>query len=351
MARGKKNENEQNIEIFSLNKGDFEKNGYPFSGKRAVVVGIYYSFPSNQNASGSSGTIAISQKIIPWGEEAEPRVYISPFALKRRIRDYWSKIGQRVYVREDRNIEEGKNEEESKTEKKGMKELVNEYIDVDLFGYMKAEQSNNKKAKKTKENEEGNEEGKSKGTQTIRPGPITSWGAVSLEPVHSFVDFNTCIYHPNEKEGGSIFNRGISKEFYFTSFFINPDLISVVLTNSKQEGVDKNKVLEMKKERLKLFLEGMMYAMQKDTGGPRDKPSCVFLAVQIKDSAYGDFDKKLFKNIEVKGDKVKIKLELPLKEIYILHFDNDFVESPNVKESDFEKVVKEVVDSLLSIKG
>jgi CRISPR-associated protein Cas7/Cst2/DevR subtype I-B len=320
----KKKENKQNIEIFSLNKGDFEKNGYPFSGKRAVVVGIYYSFPSNQNASGSSGTNAISQKIIPWGEEAEPRVYISPFALKRRIRDYWSKLGEKVYVREDRNIEEGKNEEESKTEKKGMKDLVNEYIDVDLFGYMKA-----------KSGKEG----------TTRPGPITSWGAVSLEPVHSFVDFNTCIYPTTEKEGGSIINRGISKEFYFTSFFINPDLISVVLTSSKQEGVDKNGVLKMKMERLKLFLEGMKYAMQKDTGGPRDKPSCVFLAVQIEDSAYGDFDKRLFKNIEVKGDKVKIKSDL-LKEkgIHILHFDKDFVEIQNVEKSELDKVV----NSLLS---
>jgi CRISPR-associated autoregulator DevR family len=339
MARGKKNENEQNIEIFSLKKEDFEKNGYPFSGKRAVVVGIYYSFPSNQNASGSSGTNVISQKIIPWGEEAEPRIYISPFALKRRIRDYWSKSGEKVYVREDRNIEEGKNKEESKTEKKGMKDLVNEYIDVDLFGYMKAEKGSS---------QEG----------TTRPGPITSWGAVSLEPVHSFVDFNTCIYSTTEKEGGSIINRGISKEFYFTSFFINPDLISVVLTNSKQEGVDKSKVLDMKKERLELFLKGMKYAMQKDTGGPRDKPSCVFLAVQIKNSAYGDFDKRLFKNIEVKGDKVKIKSELSKelekelekeedKEIYITNFDNDFVEGPNVKKLDLDK---EVVNSLLSQK-
>jgi hypothetical protein len=93
----------------------------------------------------------------------------------------------------------------------------------------------------------------------------------------------------------------------------------------------------------------MQYAMQKDTGGPRDKPSCVFLAVQIKDKAYGDFDKKLFKNIEVKNDKVKIKSDI-LKEkgIYILHIDTDFVEASNVEKPKFDEELGKVVNSLLS---
>ncbi|MEM4360578.1 MAG: type I-B CRISPR-associated protein Cas7/Cst2/DevR [Candidatus Anstonellaceae archaeon] len=288
------------------------------SGKRAVVSAIFYSFPSNQNAHGSGGTNIITQKIIPWGVEAEPRVYVSPYALKRRIRDYWIKKGLKVYLREDKELIE-------EIDKNGS---IIDYIDNDLFGYMKAER------------------GKS---SDVRPGPITTWGAVSCEPIHPFIDFNTNIISTKEsntniistkesEKGGSIINRSISKEFYFTSFFINPDIIGIDFLTGK------NLEKEKKQERLKLFFEALDYAMQKDSGGARDRPACVFKAIEITSGGYGKSDKQIFKSIKVKNDKVEIE-KIP-ENVDIIHVDEKFVEIKDKYEvvNQIDKIIEYLIE-------
>ena len=313
MSRRRENENNSNNEVpnmFVLARDWFTEKSLPWSGKRATVFAIYYSFPSNQNAGGGTGTNVIVQKIIPWGENAEPRVYISPFALKRRIRDYWIKKGENVLIREDRNLFDDNIP-------------VNlEYLDVDLFGFMKAKKGQNE-------------------TAVVRPGPITTWGAVSLESLHSFVDFNTYIKSTGEsKEGGSIINRSISTEYYFTSFHINPDLIGVDVTKENDEDIKK--YLDKKEERLKLFFEALKYAMQKDSGGARDRPVCVLIGVAIGDRYYPSIDKDLFFNIEVNDKKIKIKKPELLKndseeKVYIIHYKEDYFDEETKQVFDREK--------------
>ncbi len=303
----------KNKENFVLAKKWFEEKKLPWSGKRATVVAIYYSFPSNQNGSGGVGTNIVPQKIISWGSNSEPRVYISPFALKRRIRDYWIKKGEKVIFREDPVLID-----------ENMKEAAEEgginFIDYDLFGYMK-------------------DTGKGNAAKT-RPGPITSWGAVSLEPLHSFVDFNTSIHSTkNSDKGGSIFNRYISKEFYFTSFYINPDMIGFDFAD--ESSFNEKEIMERKTKRLKKFFEALPYAMQKDSGGPRDKPACVFLGVAIGNLAYPVIDKIIFKSIEIKDDKINLKEELP-SNFYLLHVDKAFVNiSKNTEKID--KVITKLI--------
>lgn len=326
---GKKDETEKNESkvkpMLVLGEEWFEENGLPWSGKRGTVVSIYYSFPGNQNASGSTGTNVISQKLIPWGDDAEPRVYISPFALKRRIRDYWIKKGENVGFKEDyaRGIVDIKNEE------------ITNYIDYDLFGFMSGKKEKKEEEKETKKKEK----------LRARPGPITSWGAVSLETYRSFIDFNSSLRPTSgeSEEGGSLFNRAISKEFYFTSFYINPDLIGVDPT-SELEGKDKQALLELKKKRLGLFFEGLKYAMQKDTGGPRDKPACVFMGVSIGEYAYPIDDKLIFRSIKISNDKI-VEIGVP-ENMDVLHFEKSFfgsnVSVPEVKES--EKVIKKLLE-------
>ncbi len=294
----------------------FEKNDLPFSGKRATVVAVYYSFPSNQNASGSSGTNLISQKIIPWGHDAQPRIYVSPFALKRRIRDYWIKSGEDVILREDKVLSEAN---ASNKDLRGI-----DFIDYDLFGYMK-------------------DQGKGKVANT-RPGPVTTWGAVSLEPYHSFVDFNTnLISTTNSESGGSIINRSISPELYFTSFAINPDMVGLDFTDPD----DKEQILKRKRERLKLFFEALKYAMQKDVGGARDKPACVFMAIAIGDYGYPSLDKQLFAQMKVinneDGSK-KLEISNLPNGVKVLCLDDSIVEDISLdKDGDISKVVEELI--------
>ncbi|MCS7109342.1 MAG: DevR family CRISPR-associated autoregulator [Candidatus Micrarchaeota archaeon] len=330
--------------LYLLNWNDLEERSggvFTASGKRAVLTAIYYSFPSNQNASGSSGSNVISQKIIPWGDDAEPRVYVSPYALKRRIRDYWIKKyvdksqdgNWDVLLREDRELSKenkaeitssGKSESNS-SEKMTEAEVFKKYIDADLFGFMLAGKSSNEAAK------------------FVKPGPITTWGAVSLESLRTFVDFNTNLINVSEKEGGekseggSLINRSISKEFYFTSFFINPDLIGYI----GKDSLDT----ELRKKRLAMFFEAVDYAMQKDVGGARDRPACVFKLLEIRDYAYGKSDKILFKNIRVSNDKIYINSNLKLDTngaSYYIHYDSNFVElseDSNINNWNIEEIL------------
>ena len=278
-----------------------------WTGKRATVSVIWYSFPSNQNGSGSEGTNVVSQKIIPWGTDAEPRIYISPFALKRRIRDYWTKRGQRVGfslegVEED--VEPGH---------------LTDFIDYDLFGFMKTK---------------GGE------SSFVRPGPITSWGAVSLEPYHSFVDFNTSIVSTtNSDKGGSIFNRFISKEFYFSSFFINPDLVGLDYSQDLN-AVDVEEVLRLRKQRLTLFFEALQYAMQKEVGGPRDRGACVLLAVSVGNYGYPPTDKRVFRSIRVENDTIT---DIDLTDTKVIYMDKSFFREIDVKVWSVNDVVEELV--------
>lgn len=294
----KNKEKKQNKESFVLDKKWFERKNLSFSGKRATIVAIYYSLPSNQNASGGTGSNVTVQKMIPWGEKLEPRIYVSPFSLKRKIRDYWAKSGEKVYYREDNKLIEDNEKEVSKNKN------YLDFIDIDLFGYMKAK---------------GGEKG-SKGTQNIRVGPINSWGAVSIEPVKEFIDFNTSVRNVSENENMSIFNRQLSKDFYFTSFTINPDVIGVDFT------ADKHKP-ELKKERIKKFLEAMKYAMQKE-GGPRDKPACVFLAGFIQKAGYPIEDKILLERTKMKENENKlfIKSMRGLDRMKVFETIPDFIE-------------------------
>jgi CRISPR-associated autoregulator DevR family len=301
MSKKEENTNKENKPVFALGKDYL---GDKMFGKRVVVSAIFYAFPSNLNASGGSGTNIISQKIIPWGEDAEPRVYVSPYALKRRIRDYWIKKGEKVYLREDRAL----------TEKEESPNL--DYIDIDLFGFMSASG------------------GQSAAT---RPGAITTWGAVSLEPLHSFIDFNTNLLSTTgSEEGGSIINRGISKEFYFTSFFINPDIIGVDFYNDKQHISD-----DQRSKRLKLFFEALDYAMQKDSGGARDRPACIFKAAEVSKFGYGKSDKEIFKSIKVSNDK--ITLDLP-GNVDLLTIDDKFVQIDPKKDktSSLDELIKKI---------
>ncbi|MEM3407773.1 MAG: type I CRISPR-associated protein Cas7 [Candidatus Aenigmatarchaeota archaeon] len=282
MAKNNKDKNEEakkfkEFVLFSEEMKEISEK-YGFShGKRVTLTAIYYSFPSNQNASGSTGTNVISQKIIPWGEEAEPRIYISPYAIKRRIRDYWIKKKLPCVMAEN-TVDAKSNSADARND---IKNAIKKYIDVDLFGFMYEEKIN-------------------------RPGPITTWGAVSLEPIHQFIDFNSCILNVKDESsgGGSLINRSISKEFYFASFYINPDLILY----SNDEYVGDNK--EERLNRLENFLEAVDYALQKDSGGARDRPACIFKLVEINDFGYGDSDKKIFKCINVANDKLKFT-EIP----------------------------------------
>ena len=308
----KNTKNREPLVVFD--KKWFSEKDLKWSGKRATIVAIYYSLPSNQNGGEGGGTNVIPQKIIPWGSNADPRIYVSPYALKRRIRDYWVKKGKKVGFREDITLIKDPNEIEKENES------PIEYIDYDLFGYMSADKGSNKNAK-------------------ARPGPITTWGAVSLEPYHSFIDFNTSVKHVGDttedsSKGGSIFNRLISKEFYFTSFFINPDLIGVDIVDGKQ--------ISDKKERLKDFLEGLEAAMQKDTGGPRDRPACVFIGITIDNAKYPSSDKELFKKIKIIEDMVVIN-SLP-KNMKVVKIDPTFVKLEEINEAN----VDEIIDDLLS---
>jgi len=316
----KKKEKKMEPINFVLAKEWFENNNLPWSGKRATVFAIYYSFPSNQNAGGSTGTNVIVQKVIPWGNNAEPRVYISPYALKRRIRDYWIKKGEKVYMREDKGLID-------KDQK-----LDLSFIDIDLFGYMKAGKGSSSPA-------------------DVRPGPITTWGAIGLETLHSFVDFNTSILSTTESEkGGSIINRNISKEFYFTTFYINPDLICVDVRSGKEEralGASKEEISKNKEDRLKLFFEALSYAMQKDSGGARDRPACALIGIQIGDCGYPDADKKIFRSIEIKNDKI-IKMELT-ENFKVLEYDPSYFDSEVQKVIETKKIgLENAIKNLLT---
>jgi len=320
-----KNDKKRNINL-AIGPDFFQENGIPFSGKRATLAAIYYSLPSNQNATGSLGSTIIAQKVIPWGENAEPRVYISPFALKRRIRDYWIRCGQKVAYREDPELFDNK-------EAKSL-----DYIDNDLFGYMYAKESGKKERKQSAD---------------IRHGPINTWGAVSLEALHDFVDFNTSIMNVKGKDkmGGSIFNRQISKEFYFTSFFINPDLIAVDLHNLKDKNKESKKdIIKKKQERLKLFIEAVKYAMQKETG-PRDRGKCVLLAIGISEGHYPTFDKPMLESAKVDENKVKIEIKNEEDEnVHIVYYDKNFVEiksEKGVKISNKKEGISKVVSELV----
>jgi CRISPR-associated protein Cas7/Cst2/DevR subtype I-B len=328
--RGKGKQESKGAANFVLGEDWFKNNNLPWSGKRATVFAIYYSFPSNQNASGSTGTNVIVQKVIPWGDDAEPRIYVSPYALKRRIRDYWIKSGKKVYLREDKVLAE-KNE-------KQVRGVDLSYIDIDLFGLMSAEKGSKSSAK-------------------TRPATITTWGAVSLETFHSEMDFNTFILSTTQSQsGGSIINRAISKEFYFTSFHINPDLIGVEVTSGKgvdkegKETDDQNKIQETKKERLKNFFDALKYALQKDSGGSRDRPDCVIIGVAIGDKGYPNIDKKVFKSIEIKNDKIT---KIDLDGAHIIHyepiyFDNQAITNIEKAKVEENKVIDKVIDQLLS---
>ncbi|BCS90755.1 MAG: type I-B CRISPR-associated protein Cas7/Cst2/DevR [Candidatus Micrarchaeota archaeon] len=380
----KNEESEESEEIKSVvNFGDFRKVNAPVSFKKGTVVAIYYSLPSNQNGGGSSGTNVITQKVIPFGKD-EMRVYVSPFALKRRIRDYWIRLNDekvKVYLRESREVLErekstGSEKDNNKQQnssasqngasmgtqlqkngnntdnKNNLSNLIEEYIDIDLFGYMKAESR--------------------KAPALTRPGPITTWGAISLEPFVAFVDFNTSVESTTgSSEGGSIINRYISTNFYFTSFFINTDLISIDMSDVEKKASNKmedkfkdeerDKILNKRKERLKYFFEGVKYAMQKEVGGPRDRPECVFLAVEVTENHYGHFDKWILKNakiVDVNSEKqdnnkedanredIKVKIDFSNLnksehgDIYILVCDENYVKlSCGNNELDREKLI------------
>ncbi len=305
-------------EILRVDKEWFESQGIEWLGKRMTVSLLYYSFPSNQNASGGEGTNAISQKIIAWGQDAEPRIYISPYALKRKIRDWWAAKGEEV------GFLLGKIKDIHEKIKKAEYNIL-DFVDFDLFGYMYAGKG-------------------SKETALTRPAPITSWGAVSVEPYHSFLDFNTCIYSTTESEkGGSIFNRLISKEFYFSSFHVNLDLISVDFFKPENS---REKYKDRRERRLRLFLEGVLHAMEKEAGGPRDKASCVLAVVSIAKDGFPPHDKQIFKSLKVKNDKIcDINLPAEAKVYYILEdfFSPECIEELRNRKASIDDLLREAL--------
>ncbi len=305
--------------------------------KRATLVAIYYSLPSNQNASEGGGSTIIPQKIIPWGENAEPRVYVSPYTLKRNIRNYWVKTGLNVGYRERIELIEdvkSNGKVQSIMGNNDINKSWKDFIDYDLFGWVAAE---------------GN-------SSVARPGPINTWGAVSVETLHDFTDFNTSIKNVREEnrgKGGGIFNRQISKEFYFTSFSINPDMVSAEIYKEGNKLVAEVDITK-RKERLKEFLKSVLYAMQKESG-PRDRPACVFAAIMIEKANFPTWDKKFFKNLEVtdNGEVINIKNWEKIKEttgtLYIYHLDEDRVKGVNLEEKPCSKEkLEECLDKIVN---
>ncbi|MBX0312133.1 MAG: type I-B CRISPR-associated protein Cas7/Cst2/DevR [Sulfurihydrogenibium sp.] len=150
---------------------------------------------------------------------------------------------------------------------------IKDYVEADLFGYMKTEKKKGKSKSKDKENSEELEEGKQQNENKTkkRPAPVRISPAVSLLPMAFDVEFGTNLSFA-ERVGTdpNIFQQENHKSLYTYTITIDLDKV----------GVDKNDDIELdnseKAERVNMVLDALMF-LDRDIRGRRENLSPLFV--------------------------------------------------------------------------
>jgi CRISPR-associated protein Cst2 len=154
---------------------------------------------------------------------------------------------------------------------------IKDYVEVDLFGYMKTEKKKGKSKSKDKENSEETvgelEEGRQQdeGKTKKRPSPVRINPAVSLFPMAFDVEFGSNLNFA-ERVGtdSNLFQQEIHKSLYTYTLTIDLDKI----------GVDKNDGIELdndkKAERVNMLLDALMF-LDRDIKGRTENLSPLFV--------------------------------------------------------------------------
>jgi CRISPR-associated protein Cst2 len=147
---------------------------------------------------------------------------------------------------------------------------IRDYIEVDLFGYMKTEKKKSKKSKK-ETIEESEEQHQSSGRTKKRPAPVRISSAISLFPMAFDLEFGTNLNFA-ERVGSdpNIFQQEVHKSLYTYTIAIDLDRI----------GVDENDNIELdnneKARRVNMLLDALMF-LDRDIRGRRENLSPLFV--------------------------------------------------------------------------
>ncbi len=191
---------------------------------------------------------------------------------------------------------------------------IQDYPEIDLFGYMKTEAKKDKKDDST--------------GATTRNAVVRLSNAISLEPYNADTDFLTNLGLANRLEAnGSIVQSEIHKSFY--SYTVTIDLEEV--------GVDReiNLPEEEKKKRVKELLKTIQF-LYRDIRGRRENLSPIFAIGGIYDRKTPFFENRIY--LTPKGIKVEVLKDILSsdpdieKNTKVGYLDGSFANSEEIKE-------------------
>jgi CRISPR-associated protein Cst2 len=187
---------------------------------------------------------------------------------------------------------------------------IEDYIELDLFGYMKTEKKKNKSKNKDKENSEETAEGLEEGKQQNenrtkkRPSIIRINPAVSLFPMAFDVEFGSNLnFAERVKSDSNIFQQEIHKSLYTYTLTIDLDKV----------GVDENDDIELdndkKAERVNMLLDSLTF-LDRDIKGRTENLSPLFVIGGLYPIKNPFFLGRIKVNYNRNQDKYSINTEL-----------------------------------------
>lgn len=294
----------------------------------AIVIGMIMQVDvGNVNAGWTEGVVTVIKKVERPDGYFHP--YISGQALRRYIRDTMKDI---LKDRNDENLK--MSPEEKSSDKKSPIVTVGDprqYIDDDLFGFMRAIKKERKK-KQEKNNEstdEGNEGSELKGTRR-RTSPLRVSPAYGMFKLNSDRDLGTrsaLEFQQSAEAGGSIFETEVTNNMFRSTLLLELDRVGVWKGYETTSEKDKDGGVldeDARKARMIVLLESLKYLW----GGGRQTRLLVDLTPQFIIYA-----------------RMKRKVPIFLNSIDVEHSDGSF----KIKTDIIRETVKDYVDDIQSL--
>lgn len=260
---------------------DISSNPQSNDSSKAIVIGMIMRVNvGNVNASWTEGVVTVIKKVERPDGYFHP--YISGQALRRYIRDTMKDILK------DRNNENLKTSpEEKSSDKKSPVVTVGDpqqYIDDDLFGFMRAiKKERTKKVEKSNEAKDENDEGSElKGTRR-RTSPLRVSPAYGMFKLNSDRDLGTrsaLEFQQSADAGGSIFETEITNNLFRSTLLLELDRVGVWKGYETTVEKEKNGGAldeDARKARISILLESLKYLW----GGGRQTRLLVDLTPQF----------------------------------------------------------------------